>query len=145
MMTLAALQAPLPALQCMLPVWLHSSLTRIPNVLLSTVPSGGGSSSRSNWGAVSVANSSLHTPMGSFTMFPIQSSQVTKCPSLKVHNSKCIRWDGWCCWCRLCKYVNLSVGCLGVGEAARGEQSIANQGQEWMSIRTTSKRSWFSK
>jgi hypothetical protein len=37
------------------------------------------------------------------------------------------------------------VGCLGVGEAARGGQSIANQGQEWMGIRTPSKRSWFSK
>ncbi len=24
------------------------------------------------------------------------------------------------------------MGCLGVGEAARGEQLIANQGQEWM-------------
>jgi hypothetical protein len=32
-----------------------------------------------------------------------------------------------------------------VGEAARGEQLIANQGQEWMGICTTSKRSWFSK
>jgi hypothetical protein len=37
------------------------------------------------------------------------------------------------------------VGCLEVGEAARGEQLIANQGQEWMGIRTTSKKSWFSK
>jgi hypothetical protein len=27
------------------------------------------------------------------------------------------------------------MGCLGVGEAARGEQLIANQGQEWMSMR----------
>ncbi len=35
--------------------------------------------------------------------------------------------------------------CLGVGEAARGEQLIANQGQEWMGIRTTSKRSGISK
>ncbi len=32
------------------------------------------------------------------------------------------------------------MGCLGVGEAARGEQLIANQGQEWMGIRATS--SW---
>jgi hypothetical protein len=32
-----------------------------------------------------------------------------------------------------------------VGEAARGEQLIANQGQEWMGICTTSKRTWFSK
>ncbi len=31
------------------------------------------------------------------------------------------------------------MGCLGVGEAARGEQLIANQGQEWMGIRTMSK------
>jgi hypothetical protein len=45
-------------------------------------------------------------------------------------------------------YVNTvtwSVGCVGVGEAAKGEQLIANQGQEWMGIRTTSKKSWFSK
>jgi hypothetical protein len=28
-----------------------------------------------------------------------------------------------------------------VGEAARGEQLMANQGQEWMGIHTTSKRS----
>jgi hypothetical protein len=32
-----------------------------------------------------------------------------------------------------------------VGEAAKGEQLIENQGQEWMGIRTTSKKSWFSK
>jgi hypothetical protein len=31
-----------------------------------------------------------------------------------------------------------------VGEAARGEQLIANQGQEWIGIRTMSKRSWLS-
>jgi hypothetical protein len=37
------------------------------------------------------------------------------------------------------------VGCLGAGEAARGEQLIAYQGQESMGIPTTSKRSWFSK
>jgi hypothetical protein len=37
------------------------------------------------------------------------------------------------------------MGCLGVGEAARGEQLIANQGQELMGIRDTSKKSWFSK
>jgi hypothetical protein len=37
------------------------------------------------------------------------------------------------------------MGCLGVGEAARGEQLIANQRQEWMGIRIMSKRSWFSK
>jgi hypothetical protein len=45
-------------------------------------------------------------------------------------------------------YVNIviwSVGCLRVGEAARGKQLIANQGQEWMGIRTKSKKSWFSK
>jgi hypothetical protein len=30
-------------------------------------------------------------------------------------------------------------------EGARGEQSMANQGQEWMGIFTMSKRSWFSK
>jgi hypothetical protein len=45
----------------------------------------------------------------------------------------------------LCKYVTWSVGCLGEGGAAGGEQLIANQGQEWMGIRTMSKRSWFSK
>ncbi len=32
------------------------------------------------------------------------------------------------------------MGCLGMGEAARGEQLMANQGQEWMGIRTTSKK-----
>jgi hypothetical protein len=37
------------------------------------------------------------------------------------------------------------VGCLRVGEAARGEQLIANQGQEWMGVCTTSKRRWLSK
>ncbi len=37
------------------------------------------------------------------------------------------------------------MGCLGEGEAARGEHLIANQGQEWMGICTTSIRSWFSK
>ncbi len=31
------------------------------------------------------------------------------------------------------------MGCLGVGEAARGEQLIANQGQEWMGIRPRAK------
>jgi hypothetical protein len=57
----------------------------------------------------------------------------------------CVRREGWRCWCHLCKYVTWSVGCFGVGEAARGEQLIANQGQEWMGIRTTSKRSRISK
>jgi hypothetical protein len=37
------------------------------------------------------------------------------------------------------------VGCLGVGEVARGEQLIANQRQEWMGIHTTSKKRWFFK
>jgi hypothetical protein len=37
------------------------------------------------------------------------------------------------------------VGCLGVGEAARGEQLIANQRQEWMGIGTTNQRSRISK
>jgi hypothetical protein len=32
-----------------------------------------------------------------------------------------------------------------VGEAAKGEQLTANQGQEWMGIRAMSKKSWFSK
>jgi hypothetical protein len=32
-----------------------------------------------------------------------------------------------------------------VGEAARDKQLIANQGEEWMGIRTMSKKSWFSK
>ncbi len=35
--------------------------------------------------------------------------------------------------------VTLSTGCIGVGELAKGKQLIANQGQEWMGIRTTSK------
>jgi hypothetical protein len=37
---------------------------------------------------------------------------------------------------------------LGEGEAskgARGEQLISNQAQEWMGIRSTSKKSWFFK
>jgi hypothetical protein len=41
-------------------------------------------------------------------------------------------------------YVNIvtwSVGCVWLGEAAKGEQSIANQGQEWTGIQ----ESWFSK
>jgi hypothetical protein len=40
-------------------------------------------------------------------------------------------------------YVNIvtrSVGCVRVGELAKGEQLIANQGQEWMGICTTSKK-----
>jgi hypothetical protein len=44
-------------------------------------------------------------------------------------------------------YVNIvtwSVGCVGVGEVAQGEQSIANQGQEWMGSRHN-QESWFSK
>ncbi len=36
--------------------------------------------------------------------------------------------------------VTWSVGCLGVSEAARGKQFLANQGQECMGIRTTSKK-----
>jgi hypothetical protein len=32
------------------------------------------------------------------------------------------------------------MGCVGVGGVAKGEQLIANQGQEWMGIRTTSKK-----
>jgi hypothetical protein len=32
------------------------------------------------------------------------------------------------------------VGCVRVGEVAKGEQLIANQGQKWMGIRTTSKK-----
>ncbi len=40
-------------------------------------------------------------------------------------------------------YVNIvtwSVGCVRVGEVANGEQSIANQGQEWMGICATIKK-----
>jgi hypothetical protein len=40
-------------------------------------------------------------------------------------------------------YVNIvtwSMGCSRVGEAAKGGQKITNQGQEWMGIRTTSKK-----
>jgi hypothetical protein len=36
--------------------------------------------------------------------------------------------------------VTWSVGWVGLGEAAKGEQSIANQGQEWMCIRATIKK-----
>ncbi len=39
-------------------------------------------------------------------------------------------------------YVNIvtwSVGCERVGELAKGGQMLADQGQEWMGIRTTSK------
>jgi hypothetical protein len=42
-------------------------------------------------------------------------------------HSYCIRRDNWCYWCPPCKYVTWSAGCLGVGEAARGEQLLANQ------------------
>jgi hypothetical protein len=31
------------------------------------------------------------------------------------------------------------MGCVRVGEVAKGEQLIANQGQEWMGIRTMNK------
>jgi hypothetical protein len=40
-------------------------------------------------------------------------------------------------------YVNIvtwSVGCEWVGELAKGGQFLANQGQEWMGILTTSKK-----
>ncbi len=40
-------------------------------------------------------------------------------------------------------YVNIvtwSMGCVGVGEVAKGGQSIANYGQEWMGIRIMSKK-----
>ncbi len=40
-------------------------------------------------------------------------------------------------------YVNIvtwSVGCVGLGEAPKGEQLIANQGQERMGIRATIKK-----
>ncbi len=40
-------------------------------------------------------------------------------------------------------YVNIvtwSVGCEKVGEAAKGRQLLANQGQEWMGICATSKK-----
>ncbi len=29
------------------------------------------------------------------------------------------------------------MGCVGLGETAKGKQSIANQGQKWMGIRAT--------
>ncbi len=32
------------------------------------------------------------------------------------------------------------MGCEGVGEVAKGGQLLADQGQEWMGIRTTSKK-----
>jgi hypothetical protein len=32
------------------------------------------------------------------------------------------------------------MGCVRVGEAAKGGQLLANQGQEWMGIRTMSKK-----
>ncbi len=40
-------------------------------------------------------------------------------------------------------YVNIvtwSMGCVRLGEVAKGKQLIANQGQEWMGIHTTSKK-----
>ncbi len=37
-----------------------------------------------------------------------------------VNVCNCIRWDGWCCWCRLCKYVTWSVGCLWGGLSSKG-------------------------
>ncbi len=40
-------------------------------------------------------------------------------------------------------YVNIvtwSLGCVRVGEVAKGEQLIANQGQEWMGICATIKK-----
>ncbi len=43
-------------------------------------------------------------------------------------------------------YVNIvtwSVGCVGVGEVAKGEQLIVNQGQEWMGIRATIKKAGY--
>jgi hypothetical protein len=36
--------------------------------------------------------------------------------------------------------VTLSVGCERLGELAKGGQLLADQGQEWMGIRTTSKK-----
>jgi hypothetical protein len=36
--------------------------------------------------------------------------------------------------------VTWSVGCGRVGEAAMGGQLLANQGEEWMGIRTTSEK-----
>jgi hypothetical protein len=35
------------------------------------------------------------------------------------------------------------MGCVRVGKAAKGGQLIANQGQEWMGIGTTSKKAGF--
>jgi hypothetical protein len=54
----------------------------------------------------------------------------------------------WLCQTRIADivdvvYVNIvtwSVGCESVGEAAKGGQLLANQGQEWMGIRATSKK-----
>ncbi len=40
-------------------------------------------------------------------------------------------------------YVNIvtwSMGCVRVGEAAKDGQLITNQGQEWMGVRTMSKK-----
>ncbi len=39
--------------------------------------------------------------------------------------------------------VTLSVGCVRVGEVAKGEQLIVNQGQEWMDIRATIKKAGY--
>jgi hypothetical protein len=51
----------------------------------------------------------------------------------------CIRWDSDVVDVVYVNIVTLSLGCVGVGEGAKGEQSIANQGQEWMGIRAMSK------
>jgi hypothetical protein len=75
----------------------------------------------------------------------LHTGQISEANERYSEEQNCVRPDSWRCWCRLCKYVTWSVGCLGVSGAARGEQLIASQGQEWMGIRTTSKRSWFSK
>jgi hypothetical protein len=45
-------------------------------------------------------------------------------------------------------YVNIvtrSMGCVRVGEVAKGEQLIANQGQEWNGYSHHEQDSWFSK
>ncbi len=67
---------------------------------------------------------------------------MAKCVTKTIGCPKCIRRDGTAVVVDvLCvNIVTWSMGCVRVGEVAKGEQSVANQGQEWMGIRTTIKK-----